>query len=415
MSRIGLSSVGVAVLCFPGLVAEAGTAVAPPVAPGWPRFLGPAGDGFSPETGINKSWRSKPPANLWTVPLSDGGYSGPSAAAGRVFIIDHQGSDDIVRALDVATGKEAWRFAYPDAQKDDNGFARSTPTFDAGRAQDARVFTFSREGKIHCLNALTGAKVWAADAVRDLGGQAGQWGYAGSPVVDGDRLVVSPGGSAAVALLDKRTGKLLGKGGGGGKAGYATPVVATILGRKQYVAFTASGPVGVDAGTLQSLWSYDWKTKPDVNAATPLVVGNSVFITSGYKHGCAMFDVTASGARARWENKEIQSHFSTPVHHGGYVYGTTDPGRIVCLDAKDGSVKWEQKGFGKGGLCAVDGTLIVLDGASGEAAMIELSPSGYRELGRAKPLGGQSWTAPVVAEGKLIVRNKNSLACLDLR
>ncbi|MHC5054054.1 MAG: PQQ-binding-like beta-propeller repeat protein [Planctomycetota bacterium] len=377
----------------------------------WPCFLGPNGDASSSETGINKNWRAKPPKELWRVSLSDNGFAGPSVADGKVFIVDHEGDQDIVRAIDLKKGNDVWRFPYRDAGKHNWGFTQSTPAYDAGR-----LYTMSCEGKVHCIDAKTGRKRWMVDVKRQFGGKSGGWRYASSPLVDGRVLIVCPGGKNAAVALDKNTGRpLWASGGGGEKAGYATAVGATIGGRKQYVVFTGTSAVGVDARSGRMLWKHGWRTKHDVNASSPRVLGNNVFITSDYGRGCALLSITGASARVAWENKEMQSQFSTPVVHDKHIIGTTDPGRLVCLDPRSGRVVWQQRGFEKGGVCAVDGTLIVCDGKTGDVAMCELSTARYRELGRIKPLGGKSWTAPIVADKKLIVRNQKAMVCLDLR
>lgn len=377
----------------------------------WPNFLGPDKTGMSPEKGINKDWGAKPPKELWRVPLGDRGFAGPSAADGKVFIIDHEGSQDIVRALDIKTGAEAWRFPYEDAGKHNRGFSQSTPVFD-----DGRLYTLSCTGFLHCLEARTGEKLWSAHLKNQLGGKLPKWRYAGSPLVDGDRLVVTPGGGKGlVAVFDKKTGRLLGQGGGSDTTGYATPVACELGGRKQYVIFAAKDLVGVNAATLERIWSVSWVTRYDVNAATPVVMGDRIFITSDYRRGCALVQIAGTQAGIVWENKDIQSHFSTAILSGGHLYSTTDPGRLVCMDPASGKVVWRHGGFEKGGLIGVNGTLIVCDGRTGNVAMVEMSPAGYKELGRIKPLGGKSWTAPIVADGKLIVRNERAIACLDLK
>lgn len=377
----------------------------------WPKWRGPNADGISPETGINKDWTAKPPKEVWRVPLTDDGFAGPSVADGKVLIIDHTGAEDVVRAIGLKDGQEAWRFAYADSPKGDNGCARSTPVVD-----DDRVYTVSRVGVVHCLTLKDGKKVWDVNLTKELGGRLPQWQAAWSPVVDGENLVVVPGAATGcVAALRKDTGKLVWKGGGSDRPGYATPVIASIGGKKQYVVFCATSLVGVSVSDGKLLWQLPWRTEYDVNAATPVVDGDTVFITSGYGHGCALVRVAGGHAQAVWQNKSIQSHFSSPVLVNGYIYGTTDPGRLVCLELKSGKEKWELRGFEKGGLVAVDGVLIVVDGGSGALRMVELSPTGPKELGRVNGLGGQSWTAPIVADGKLIVRNKRTLACLDLK
>ena len=380
----------------------------------WPQFRGPQANGIAPDQGINKNWAQRPPEKLWQVALSDRGYAGPAVAGGKVYIIDHEGDQDVVRALDLATGQEIWRFNYADTAAEasnDSGFARSTPLISEGK-----VYTLSRLGSVHCLDAETGAKLWSRNIQTDFGGQKPTWDYSMSPIVDGNKLILCPGGSdAGVVALDKNTGDTIWAGGGSDIPGYATPVVAEILGVKQYLVFTGVSLIGVAANSGQLLWRFPWKTNYDINGATPLVAGNWILISSGYKHGCALLEITPQGPQSRWENTELQAQFSSPVAYNGYIYGVGDPGFLVCLDPATGGALWKQPGFEKGGLCAVDGVLLVMTGNSGKITMVNAVPTGYEELGQIKPLEGQSWTAPIVADGKLLVRNKAALVCLDLK
>ena len=240
-----------------------------------------------------------------------------------------------------------------------------------------------------------------------------------SPIVDGANLILVPGGpDAAVVALNKETGEPVWKGGGSGKPGYTTPTIATIAGKKQYLVFMGKELIAVDAADGKLLWSFPWETKFDVNAAMPIVIGeDTVFITSGYVHGCAALRIAGDKVEKLYENKEIQSHFSTPIFFNGNIYGSTDPGDLVCLDPKTGKAVWRQGGFEKGGIIIVDGTIIAMNGKDGDVIMVELKPDAYKELGRFKPeaLGGKSWTAPILADGKLIIRNQAALACFDLK
>ncbi len=380
----------------------------------WPQFRGPTANGIAPDQGINKNWAQRPPEELWQVALGGDAYAGPAVAGGKVYIIAHEGDQDVVRALDLTTGQEVWRFNYPDtadAGSNDSGFARSTPLISEGN-----VYTLSRLGSVHCLDAETGAKLWSRNIQTDFGGQKPRWDYSMSPIVDGNKLILCPGGNdAGVVALDKNTGDTIWAGGGSDVPGYATPVVAEILGLRQYVVFTGVGLIGVAADSGQLLWRFPWKTSYDVNAATPLVAGNRILISSGYKHGCAMVEITPQGPESRWENTELQAQFSSPVAYNGHIYGVGDPGVLVCLDPATGAALWKQPGFEKGGLCAIDGVLLVMTGNSGKITMVNAVPTGYEELGQIKPLEGQSWTAPIVTDGKLLVRNRAALVCLDLK
>lgn len=384
----------------------------------WPRFRGPNGNGASPETGINKDWKAKPPKELWRIALGDGGYAGPSVAAGKLFIIDKAGKEEVVRAVDLKTGKDAWSFKYPDSYNSGNpqwGNGRSTPTYDNGK-----LYTQGAAGLVHCLDAEKGTKIWSRDNKADFGGRARKdwWGYTPAPVIDGERVIICPGGpGAALVALDKNTGKEIWKGGGDDQAGYATPVLAAIGGKKQFVSFTGLSVIGVDAASGALLWRHPWQTDYDINAADPIVIGDSVFITSGYGHGCALLNIADGKATVAWENKEMKAHFNSPVLLDGYLYGNSDPGDLVCLEAKTGTAAWRQPRYGKGGVILVDGALIAVNGDNGTVALVKPNPKAYEEIGSIKPLAdtGKYWTPPIVADGKLFVRSQKTLACLELK
>lgn len=376
----------------------------------WPQFLGPKADGFSSDKGINKNWGQKPPRVMWKVAMNDkparfDGYAGPSVADGRVFVIDHRGTQDILLSLDLKKGDKIWEAAF-DAGGEG---ANATPLHDEGK-----LYVVSAGGKVHCVTAEKGEKVWSLDLVADYGSAVPQWKHAWSPVVDGNALLLTAGGpDATVVAVDKASGKLLWKGGKTDGAGYAPVVKASIGGSKCYIASAQTTIQAIDPkGAV--LWSFPWENKWQVNAAAPIVSEGKVFVTSGYGRGCALLD--GKTGEPDWSNTSIVSHMSTPVLSGGHLYSTSDPGKLVCMEFMTGTVKWEKPGFEKGGLCGVDGTLIVLDGARGDIAQVAIRSDSYQELGRIPaPLGGQSWTAPIVADGCLIIRNKQTLACLDLK
>lgn len=376
----------------------------------WPQWRGPNADGISPETGINKDWKANAPKQLWKVDLSDDGYAGPAVANGHVFIVDHKDKNDVVRCFDLTKGEETWKFAYPNPSGKNYGWSRSTPAIDGGK-----VYVMSDQAQVYCVDEKTGEKVWATDLAKEVGAKPPQWKFAGSPVIDGNSVLVAAAGkNAAVAALDKSTGKVQWSGGPSTSGGYSTPVVATIDGKKQIVVFAGTALVGLDEKG-QTLWQFPWQTQYDVNAATPIVIGDSIFISSGYGHGCALVEVKGDKATKAWENNQMQCHFSTPICYKGNIYGATDSGEFICLDPKTGKSLWRQKGFEKGAAVGIDGVAIAMNGGGGDVVMIELSPDGYKELGRLKPLGGQSWTAPIVADGKLIVRNTKAMACLEIK
>jgi outer membrane protein assembly factor BamB len=386
----------------------------------WPKFLGTNGTGISAETGINKDWTAKPPKELWRAPMTDAGYSGPAVANGLVYLIDHKDDAEIIRALDLNTGTEKWRHTFAEPGKENMGFTRSTPTVENGV-----VYTVSRYGTVTALDAASGTLKWSVNPVKAHNGTLPEWEISSSPVIDGDKLIAIAGGeNSHVVALDKKTGKEIWAGGGTDKPGYATPVVATVGGAKQYVVFTGKNLIGVAAADGKVLWTYPWKTQYDVNAATPILLDNNrLLISSGYRTGMTLLQIGAAGVTEVWKekNRRIALRWSSPVVLNGFIYCITEPGYLACLDLATGEEKWRSKGadetgFEYGGLCAVDGTLLAVSGNTCNVIQAKAQPDAYQELGKINPFkdGKNCWVAPVVAGKKLLVRSPSELVCLDL-
>jgi outer membrane protein assembly factor BamB len=393
-----------------------GLLIAPAPGADWPRFLGPAGNSMSSETGILRDWANTPPRELWRFTLHDEGFSGPAVVGESVYVHDHVESEDIIRALDVKNGEERWHFAYAEDGPENHGYTRSTPTVENGV-----VYTVSRSGVVHCLDAATGKKIWRADPVTDHGGKAPEWGLANSAFIDGDKLItIAAGENNHVVALDKKTGRLLWSGGGTDLPGYATPVKATLDGKDQYLIFTGQSIIGVSTSDGTRLWRHEWKTRLDSNACAPIVIGpDLVWIASGYRRGCALLRIQGDRVEELWSDNRITPHWSSAVLHEGFLYTTTPPGYLVCVEAKTGKEQWRSKGtargFEHGGLCAVDGTLIVIEGNTGAVVQVALTTEAYQELGRFSPFkSAKCWVAPVVADKKLYVRSPEELVCLDI-
>ena len=291
----------------------------------WPVWLGPTGNGIAPDTGINKDWNARPPQELWRVPLSDQGFAGPSVAEGRVFIVDHQGDQDLVRALALGTGAEIWRFAYADLAEFDHGFSRATPVFVEGN-----LYTISYLGKVHCLNAATGEKVWMRDMPSEFGGTRPQWGYAMSAFIDGEKLIICPGGAnASVAALNRLTGETIWTGGGSDIPGYATPAKVTLNGEEQYLVFAGTSFLGVAADDGELLWQVPWVNQWKVNAATPFAIGERVIFTSGYGAGCAAIEIGAQGVETKWKHTEVCARFTTPIYYNDWIFANSESGSML--------------------------------------------------------------------------------------
>jgi len=382
----------------------------------WPRFLGPNADSISTETGINKDWSAQPPKECWRLAMSDEGFSGPAVKGQVVYLHDHVDEEDVVRALEAATAKEVWRFTYAEQGRENHGFTRATPTVEGDR-----VYTVSRTGVVHCLNAATGEVIWREDVMTDRGGAPPEWGASNSALIDGDRLIaIAAAENAHVVALNKMTGEEIWAGGGTDIAGYGTPAVAVLNGKKQYLVFTGKSMISVDAEDGTLLWRHPWETRLDSNACAPIVVGDDlVWIASGYRRGCALLRIEGDQVTEVWSDKRITPHWSSAVYVDGHLYTTTPPGFLVCVEAQTGKEKWRSRGtargFEHGGLVAVDGTLIVIEGNTGNVVQVALTTEEYRELGRINPLeSARCWTAPVVANKKLYVRSPEELVCLDI-
>ncbi|MCP4749486.1 MAG: PQQ-binding-like beta-propeller repeat protein [Proteobacteria bacterium] len=379
----------------------------------WPNFRGRDKNGISNERGINRNWSNKKFKVLWKLPLGDRGYAGPSVAKGTVYIIDRKGDNDIVKAIDLNSGRIIWDYPYYDGGSGNYGFARSTPTVD-----NNRIYVMSKSGKLFCLNALNGRKIWSMDIVERFHGRLPSWEMAISPVIDGNKLIVVPGGRTNVVALDKNNGDVIWKGGNGAMPGYATPVIATVNSLRQYLIFTAYNLIGIRPENGSVLWSYPWESTYYINAAAPLVIDNKyILITSRNTGGGMLLKISRDNGRAEevWDrvNGNVKAHFNSPVYYNNLVFTNSDPDYLVCMDKLSGRVHWKRRGFGKGGLIAVDNIIIAVDGRRGYIYFVEAKPK-YKELAKIRVLRGQSWTAPIIAEKKLIVRNKYAIACIDL-
>ena len=285
------------------------------------------------------------------------------------------------------------------------GGPAATPTVDGNR-----VYSVSHQGDLFCLDAATGKAVWSKHYQKDFGGQRPRWGFAGSPTVEGNLVLVDVGGKgASTVALDKATGATVWKS-GDDEAGYASPVVATIAGKRTVVVFKAAHFVGLDLKDGKELWRGQWKTSYNVNAATPLVVGDRIFVSSGYGSGCALFEVAASGVSELWRNKNIKSQINSPVEFQGSVFGvngqTDSHAPLTCIALQNGAEKWQEKSVSGGALVLADGKLICLT-EKGELVIGAASADGFKPLSRTQVLGGRNWVQPTYANGRIFCRNND--------
>jgi outer membrane protein assembly factor BamB len=379
----------------------------------WYRWRGPDLNGISKETGWSTQWPKEGPKVLWKASVGIG-FSSITVANGRAYTLGNRSDKDTVYAFDAETGRELWKFTYNEDTDPHyyEGGTSCTPTVDG----DA-VYSISRRGELFRFEAATGKVTWQINIAKQTGAKVPEWGFASSPVVEGDLLILNAG--AAGTAVNKHTGKVVWTS-GPASAGYSSAVPFNYDNERYVVLAVLESIVAVRIRDGSKLWEYPWKTRYDVNAADPILVGNKVFISSAYNHGCALFEFKGKETAKLWENKNMRNHFNACVLIDGHLYGVDgDAGAkeasLRCLDLETGSVKWTEKSVGSGALMAADGKLIIL-GDKGELIIAEPSPSEFKPIARAQVIGGKCWTVPVLANGRIYCRSaQGSLVCVDVR
>jgi outer membrane protein assembly factor BamB len=379
----------------------------------WPHWRGPDHNGHAPAQTLRTDFPADSPPIVWRAQVGTG-FSSLAVAAGKVFTLGNTADSDTVIALEAATGIRLWEASYP-APLDPNlfeGGPTATPTY-----FDGRLYTFSRQGWVHCLDADTSEILWRVNVAESCGVNIPSWGFAGSPVVDGDRLLLNAG-SAGVAL-DRLTGAVLWKSDNSDDAGYSTPLLATLNDRRLVLLMSGKALHAVDPQTGEPAWEQRWITRYGVNAADPLVHNQQISLSSGYAKGTCLLWVETDGPTEVWRNRDLRTQMSPGVLVDGFLYAVDgDAGedcRLRCLELATGTVRWEQPGLGSASLIACGPTLIVL-GGTGELLLVAATPDEFRPLARGKVLEGKCWTAPALSDGRVYCRNAaGEVVCVDLR
>jgi outer membrane protein assembly factor BamB len=381
----------------------------PLLAADWPQWRGPNRDGISPETGLLKSWPAGGPKLVWKTTGLGEGYSSFSVAAGRLYTQGQRSGTQYVMAFDVATGKKLWEVENGRAYEERRGNGpRGTPTIDADR-----LYALAADGSLACLDNKTGKKIWGFNIVTKYSGDVPHWGISESPLIDGARVIVQPGGSgASIVALDKLTGKEIWKS-AGDPAAYSSAVLAQVGAIKQLLHFTSQGAVGLRADNGEQLWRYTQVSNRTANIATPIYRNGHAFFSSDYGTGAALLklDSDPSGKRAQeiYFTREMKNHYSSSVLIGQHLYGFSSS-ILTAMKFDDGSVAWRDRSVGKGSVIAADGMLYA-QGENGNIALVEASPTAYKEVSRFSiTIGGYPlWTLPAIADGHLYLRDQDNL------
>lgn len=393
---------------FAGLVSSAAMAA------DWPQWRGLARDGRSGETGLLKKWPAGGPPLLWKVDNLGEGYSSFSIANGKLFTQSQKQGGQWITALDAATGKTVWEVAAGESFPQDRGPGpRGTPTVDGDT-----IYSLSADGTLLSLAAATGKKNWEKNILREFGGSQIHWGLSESPLVDGTRLIVTPGGKEkAVVALDKKTGRALWSA-GDDAAGYSSAIAFDFGGQRHVVAFMAHGAMGINAANGWVQWKYNKVSNRTANVATPIYRDGHVFLSSDYGTGCALLKLAAAGDRVNatevYFNQEMKNHYCSSVLQDKHLYGFSS-GILTSMDFLSGEVAWKDRSVGKGQLILADG-LLYLQGETGVVALAEATPTAYKEISRFEFGRGQYplWTLPVIAGGRLYLRDQSKLACYKI-
>ena len=408
---------------------------APAASPEWPQWRGPNRDAVAQESGLLESWPEAGPPLAWKASGLGGGFSSLAISGGRIYTLgDLQGSQQVV-AMNLADRKIAWTARVGPVWEDEYGGPRSTPAVDGDR-----VYAIGSDGDLVCLQAATGKEVWRKNLARDFGGQVmSMWKWAESPLVDGDRLIVTPGvPGATLVALDRKTGKEIWRAavpslGDKGKdgAGYSSVMISNGGGVKQYVQLTGRGLVSVRASDGRFLWGYNKVANQVANIPTPVVKGDYVFTSTGYQTGSALLKLSKAGDGVQAQevyflpSKTLQNHHGGLVLIGDHIYGGHghNRGYPICVEMATGKVAWGGEGVdmahggsGSAAVTAADGHLYFRY-QNGRMVLIEARPQGYQIKGAFSipDVHHPSWSHPVVAGGMLYLREQDNLYVYNLK
>ena len=384
-------------------------------APYWTDFRGPKRDGKYEEVPVLTEWPAAGLRPLWKQPIG-GGYASFVVARGRAFTIEQRGSQEVVAAYDVPTGRQLWTNAWTAEFREAMGGdgPRATPTW-----ADGRVYALGATGELRVLDDTNGKVIWRTNILSDSDARNLDWGMAAAPLIVDDTVIVLPGGGNGKSIVgyDRTSGKRVWSA-LGDKQAYCSPMIVTLNGVRQLLVVSATRMMGVVPGDGKVLWEYPFPTYNGINAAQPLVIGdNRVFISASYDAGAAMIELSGSGdrfsVREVWRNNRMKNRFSGSVLRDGVIYGL-DEGILAAVDAETGALKWKGGRYGYGQVLLAGDRLIVLT-EDGDLALVRAIPERHEEITRFPVLEGKTWNVPAISGGYLLVRNLAEMAAFDLR
>ena len=391
------------------------TLTLPALAIDWPQWRGPNRDGVNPEKNLLDEWPAAGPKLLWRSEGLGAGFSSVSTSKGRLFTMGDGKESSHVYCLSVKDGSKIWTSRAIGKTGGNYKGTRSTPT-----VVGDLLYALGQFGDLVCLETATGAEVWRTSLKTNYGGRPGGWNYTESPLVDGNKIIVTPGGKkGAVIALNRMTGKLIWKSADfTDGAQYSSLIISEFGGERQYIQLTGENVVGLAAGTGKVLWQAARKGRT-ATVSTPIFHDGSLFVTSSYGVGCNGFKISYDGtsffAKQTYANKTISNHHGGCIRVGNYIYGSSGS-TLACIDLKTGEEMWRERSAGKGAIVVAD-SKIILRSEKDTVALVALSPKAYKEISRfSQPdrTRARAWSHPVVSDGVLYLKDQGLLLAYDL-
>jgi outer membrane protein assembly factor BamB len=392
-------------------------AATPSAMANWTDFRGANRDGRYTARPIRTSWPREGLAQIWKQPVG-GGYASFVVSDGSAFTIEQRRNQEVVAAYDLTTGRELWTNGWNANFQESMGGdgPRATPTY-----HDGRIYALGAEGELRVIDAARGSLIWRKNILTDNNASNLQWGMAASPLIVDDKVIVLPGGSRgkSVVAYNKSTGDVIWRALDDEQA-YVSPMLVTLAGVRQIVVLSATRATGLTVDKGQLLWEYPFVTSMGINVAQPIAFkhnGNDrIFLSASYGTGAALFELTRDGDRFQtkkiWDNQRMKNKFTSSVLHNGFIYGL-DESILACLDANTGEQRWKGGRYGYGQIMLAGDHIIVLT-EDGEVALVRATPERHEEVARFEAIKGKTWNHPIIADGRLLVRNSEEMAAFEI-
>jgi outer membrane protein assembly factor BamB len=376
----------------------------------WTDFRGPHRDGVYAESPIQTNWPSQGLPRLWRQPIG-GGFASFSFGEGRAYTIEQRRDKEAVTAYDPETGRELWAFTYPASFDEPLGGPgpRATPVY-----RDGLVYSLGANGDFYCLDAKTGKPKWSKNILADNGTGNIHWAMAGSPLIVGNLVIVTPGGANGRSMVayDKQTGAQVWHS-FNDAAGYTSPIVGKLAGREQIVWISGERAVGIATEDGKLLWDYPFAATMAMNCSQPIAIDEShVLISSSDAGGAVMLEITKDGAHEVWKTNHFKNKFNSSVIYQGYAYGF-DESILACIDLKTGELKWKGGRYGYGQLILA-GDHLVITTEEGDVVLVKAAPDAHHEVARFSAVEGRTWNIPAMDHGLLLVRNSTEMTCFRI-